>query len=325
LAKSKRNRKCAWIKIRMLYGNFTRRSDFGLRRILQREKDRRRQKKKDADEEGKTMADMYLLVPDKNDETLSKWRWLNVKQIGAKPCPRSGIACSPVPGTNRVLFFGGVQDNELDIADDDSDDDDGKMGNFFNDIFSVNVENERATWTKLELTGKKEAGPKKSRRKDKADQNDDMEDDVDEKDEKIEESEKGVTKVVEEGAFTITSTVGLESEDKNKDDNGALNLESKFSQMNLLKGPSPRFGAHLAFRQGTLYLFGGVVEDANDRQLTHKDLYALDIHKLDEWEVIIESDIKTMEWVDSESSGEDSEDDDDDDSDSEGEGMDTSQ
>ena len=50
-----------------------------------------------------------------------------------------------------------------------------------------------------------------------------------------------------------------------------------------------------------------------------------DIHKLDEWEVIIESDIKTMEWVDSESSGEDSEDDDDDDSDSEGEGMDTSQ
>jgi hypothetical protein len=44
-----------------------------------------------------------------------------------------------------------------------------------------------------------------------------------------------------------------------------------------------------------------------------------DIHKLDEWEVIIESDIKTMEWVDSE-------DDDSDEDDSEDEEeMDTSQ
>ena len=45
--------------------------------------------------------------------------------------------------------------------------------------------------------------------------------------------------------------------------------------MNLLKGPSPRFGAQMAIKQGILYLFGGLVEDSDDRQFTHKDLYAL--------------------------------------------------
>ena len=35
-----------------------------------------------------------------NDETLSKWRWLTVKQIGAKPCARSGISAVAVTGTN---------------------------------------------------------------------------------------------------------------------------------------------------------------------------------------------------------------------------------
>merc|ERR1711934_184603 len=120
---------------------------------------------------------------------------------------------------------------------------------------------------------------------------------------------KVVTKVVEDGAFTITSTIGLETKNSSEDKFEEAKLETKLSQMNLLKGPSPRFGAQMAIKQGILYLFGGLVEDSNDRQFTHKDLYALDFHKLDEWEVIIESDLKTMEWEDSEDSeGENSED-----------------
>ena len=46
-----------------------------------------------------------------------------------------------------------------------------------------------------------------------------------------------------------------------------------------------------------------------------------DFHKLDEWEVIIESDLKTMEWEDSESEEGDSEEEDSADEDE----MDTSQ
>ena len=37
-------------------------------------------------------------------------------------------------------------------------------GNFFNDILAVNVENERATWTKIELTGKKDVTSKKRKK-----------------------------------------------------------------------------------------------------------------------------------------------------------------
>jgi len=267
-------------------------------------------KKGKKEDEGKTMADMYLLVPDKNDETLSKWRWLTVKQIGAKPCARSGISAVAVTGTNRVGFFGGVQDNE-DAESEDSDDEDGTAGNFFNDLLSVNIENERATWTKIELTGKKDGAVKKRKKDGSPNDGDKEEQEVEEDcDEPAkEEVDKVVTKVVEDGAFTITSTVGLETKNSSENKFEEAKLETKLSQMNLLKGPSPRFGAQMAIKQGILYLFGGLVEDSNDRQFTHKDLYALDFHKLDEWEVIIESDLKTMEWEDSEDSeGENSED-----------------
>ena len=40
-------------------------------------------------------------------------------------------------------------------------------------------------------------------------------------------------------------------------------------------GPSPRFGSALTMRQGVIYLFGGIVEDEEDRQLTFKDFYSL--------------------------------------------------
>ena len=56
---------------------------------------------------------------------------------------------------NRVGFFGGVQDNE-DAESVESDDEDGTAGNFFNDILSVNIENERATSTNIELTERTE-------------------------------------------------------------------------------------------------------------------------------------------------------------------------
>ena len=46
----------------------------------------------------------------------------------------------------------------------------------------------------------------------------------------------------------------------------------------------------------------------------------LDIHKLDEWQTLIESDFKSMEWFDSDSSDDEDDDDEDDEDDEE---MDT--
>ena len=240
---------------------------------------------------------------------MSKWRWMPVKQIGARPTARSGISCAGIPNTNKVFFFGGVQDNE-NIDDEDSDSDD-EGGDFFNDLYSVNVENERATWTKIELSGKKDLTRKP---KEKSAE-------VEATEEAIEEMQindkEGVTKVVEEGAFTISSTIGIEAKEKSGEPSKSK-VDKAFEKL-FDKGPSPRFGAQMTIRQGTLYLFGGMVEDSSDRQLTHKDLYSLDIHKLDEWEVIIEDDIKPLEESD-----DDSEDDSEDEDDSEEDGMDTS-
>ena len=58
------------------------------------------------------MSIYFHFLSTESDETLSKWRWHNVKKVGMTPCPRSGISSVGVPGTNKVLFFGGVQDVE---------------------------------------------------------------------------------------------------------------------------------------------------------------------------------------------------------------------
>merc|ERR1711981_899169 len=152
---------------------------------------------------------------------------------------------------------------------------------------------------KLELSGKKD--PTK---KDKLTEENMVEEDqeIDQAVKNLKLKEEGTTKIVEDGAFTISSTVGIET----KNDISDKNIKKSDSKDEILKaGPSPRFGSQLAIDKGNLYLFGGMVEDSNDRQLTRKDFYSIDIHKFDEWEILIESDIKTLKLEDSESSGED--------------------
>lgn len=66
----------------------------------------------------------------------------------------------------------------------------------------------------------------------------------------------------------------------------------------------------VAVKGNTLFLFGGMFEDG-DKQLTLGDFYSLDLKKLEEWRVLVEDDLKCIEWIseesDSESSSEDDE------------------
>ena len=208
-------------------------------------------------EVGKTLDDMFLLVPDKHDETLTKWRWHNVKQTGNRPNPRSGIASAVVPNTCKAFFFGGVNDeaNDSNISDDE-DDDDMKQGNFYSDLYMCAIENEKATWQKVELTGIKEEvlAEKKRRRVNakakRSDAGDNQGDndisngsDTDEDDEsaldveaantierlEIDNEDKTVkeegqvdqsgssVRVVEDGAFTISSTIIHSSSEKGEE------------------------------------------------------------------------------------------------------------
>ena len=91
----------------------------------------------------------------------------------------------------------------MESIDEDSDDEDDEIsGNFFNDLFSVIIENERATWTKVELTGKKDPTKKIKKKIEEIPENDQKVDDTEEAVQNLQL--EGTTKVVEEGAFTIS-------------------------------------------------------------------------------------------------------------------------
>ena len=56
--------------------------------------------------------------------------------------------------------------------------------------------------------------------------------------------------------------------------------------------PHPRMNTLLAVNHGILYMYGGIYE-AGDKQITLPDMHSLDVHKIDEWNTIIESDLDT--------------------------------
>lgn len=53
--------------------------------------------------------------------------------------------------------------------------------------------------------------------------------------------------------------------------------------------PCPRSNAMLAVKHGVLYVYGGMFE-VGDRQFTLNDLYSIDLHKMEEWKVLVEMD-----------------------------------
>jgi len=262
-----------------------------------------KQKVKKEKEKGVTHTDMFLLSQDKHDESGTKWRWQTVKQVGNRPTARTGM-CNAVGRDGKTFIFGGVMDEENEEEDDDDSDDEGD-GNFFNDLYSVTVDGERATWHLIQLTGKKEdSGEKKRRRKEKeGDEDVSVDDDNLDKMEDLVLEETGPTTVtVESGAFTISSTIGGEQEKETSIKGATTNKD--------ITVPSPRFGSGMVFKGTNLYLFGGVFEDG-EKDITLKDFYSLDTRQMDSWNVLIENDVETMEWF-----GDNDEDDEDDDDDS---------
>ena len=217
-----------------------------------------------------------------------------MKQVGQRPSKRTGM-CNAVGKDGKVYLFGGVMD--LESADDEDDEDsDDEDGNFFNELYTVHVEGERATWHLVNLTGKKDPNivEKKTRRRkdnkeggDEAEDNDDMET-VDNDIEEISDLAKTVT--IESGNFTVSSTVGGASDDVK---NGA-GSSGKSEPVKDCFVPCARFNSQMVFKSGVLYLFGGCVE-SGEKDITLKDFYSLDTTKLDSWNTIIEND--QMEWL----------------------------
>ncbi|KAL8195048.1 UNVERIFIED_CONTAM: kelch domain containing 4, partial [Gekko kuhli] len=242
--------------------------------------------KKDVDK-GTLHTDMFLLKAEGSD----KWMWNRLTPSGVKPPPRSGFSVAPGPN-NRSLLFGGVHDEEEEEC---------LEGDFFNDMYFYDLVKNR--WFPGQLKGRKSEKKKKRRGQG-------TEPSPAALPEGCGETPPGPVEIIKEvvaedgTVMTIKETISCpaaerQSSESEGEDGDATGDEASGPQVE----PCPRSNAMLAVKHGVLYVYGGMFE-VGDRQFTLNDLYALDLHKMDEWKVLVEMDPKTQEWLEESESDE---------------------
>lgn len=233
--------------------------------------------KKDVDK-GTQHSDMFLLKSEEGRE--GRWVWTRINPSGTKPTPRSGFSVAMAPNS-QTLLFGGVCDEE---------EEESLEGDFLNDLYFYDATKNR--WFAGQLKGPK-SEKRKRRRGTKA------EPEGANKQECGEASAQAplevVREVITEDGTVVTikqmltapgpSRQPQSDEDDSPEEAGGPLVE-----------PRPRSNAMLAVKHGRLYLYGGMFE-AGDRQVTLSDFYCLDLHKMDQWMVLVEADPDTQEWL----------------------------
>jgi len=269
--------------------------------------------KKDVDK-GISHTDMFNLQVDDKTKP-AKWKWVQIKPSGIQPSVRSGFSIT-VASNNHAYAFGGVQD--------DDPDEENLISVFHNDLYLLELDKGR--WLPVTVHGKDSNEVRKRRRK--AKETGELEE-CDEETEIMETLESTTisddpaeveTTTYEDGVFSVK--IGPQT--SQSVDQSVQSSVEKMST-SIAFQPRPRMNASIAVKHGILYLYGGLFEDG-DRQLTLSDFYALDIHKLDEWQTIVPFSSNALDWVDSEESGsedDESDDDMDENTDSSPEDMDT--
>ncbi|XP_061825877.1 kelch domain-containing protein 4 [Nerophis lumbriciformis] len=250
--------------------------------------------KKDV-EKGTIHSDMFLLKQEGKDGQ-EKWTWSRLNPSGNKPPPRSGFSMAVGPAGRSVLF-GGVCDEE---------EEETLEGDFYNDLYLYDMVKNR--WYPGQCKGNKIE--KKKRRRGKKDEADgEVADQVTE-----ERHFQGPTEVIkeivtEDGTVMTIKEVIPGAQDVEEDENEQEEEEEEEDDtVSVLVEPCPRSSAMATVRQGKLFLYGGMFEVGN-RQFTLNDLYCLDLHKMDHWDVLVEMDPKTQEWLEESASEEDDDDD----------------
>nr|DBA16740.1 TPA: hypothetical protein GDO54_002282 [Pyxicephalus adspersus] len=246
--------------------------------------------KKDVDK-GTVHTDMFLLKMEGAD----KWTWARLNPSGVKPNPRTGFAMA-VGVNNRSILFGGVFDEE---------EEESIEGDFFNDIYFYDQAKNR--WFTGQIKGPK-SERRKRRRGDKNAETDEASNE--EASTKHPEEPVEIVKeiVAEDGTvMTIKQVISNQTGPASDQDDSSEEEEEKEEAAGPQVEPCPRSNTMITVKQGLLYVYGGMFE-VGDRQFTLNDLYCLDLHKMEEWKVLVEMDPKTQEWLDeSDSDGEEEE------------------
>ncbi|PSN46470.1 hypothetical protein C0J52_06872 [Blattella germanica] len=252
--------------------------------------------KRDVDK-GVIHSDMFLLTPEKNDTTGLKWKWVTVKQSGARIPPRCSMTGIAAPG-NKAYSFGGV----FDIVEEEED----LAGTFYNDLYTLDLE--KTIWRTVTLSGKKDNTKQRRRRKKEKNDVSNEGEDSDEATTEMEtldiqentvpaEASASTSVISDDGIFKVTMGPATSSSQQ-------ASAESVGDSQQIFS-PSPRMNCGLAVKHGILYLYGGLVEDG-PKQYTLSDFYSLDLHKLDEWRIIIPNDQESQEWLESGSDSDES-------------------
>ncbi|XP_066413340.1 kelch domain-containing protein 4 isoform X3 [Molothrus aeneus] len=251
--------------------------------------------KKDVDK-GTLHTDMFLLKAEGTGKEEDRWSWSRLSPSGVKPSPRSGFAVAAAPN-NRCLLFGGVQDEE---------EEESIEGDFFNDLYFYDIGKNR--WFPAQLKG-----PKSERRKRRRGRQAEAEAAGGEelqlpppqgpleivKEVVAEDGTVMTIKQVIPGAAEDKDRSGSEEEEDEEEEGGALGQPVE---------PCPRSSAMVAVKHGVLYVYGGMFE-VGDRQVTLSDLHSIDLHRMDQWKVLLEMDPKTQEWLEESESDEEEDDD----------------
>ncbi|XP_021568875.1 kelch domain-containing protein 4 [Carlito syrichta] len=241
--------------------------------------------KKDVDR-GTQHADMFLLKPEDGRE--GKWVWTRMNPSGVKPTPRSGFSVAMAPN-HQALLFGGVCDEE---------EEESLEGDFLNDLYFYDGSKNR--WFAGHLKG-----PKSERRRRRRGKKEEPETAGQQAQGGAPEPQEVVQEVVAEDGTVVTikqvlTTPGPVEQPPSEDEDGAEDASDPVVE------PCPRSNAMLAVKHGVLYVYGGMFE-AGDRQVTLSDLYCLDLHKMEEWKAVVETDPDAQEWLEESDSDEDSE------------------
>ncbi|XP_019749839.1 kelch domain-containing protein 4 [Hippocampus comes] len=243
-------------------------------------------------EKGTIHSDMFLLKQEGKDSQ-EKWTWSRLSPSGNKPPPRSGFSMAVGPA-GRAVLFGGVCDEE---------EEETLEGDFYNDLYLYDAVKNR--WYPTQLRGNKL--DKKKRRRGKKDEAGGEAADK----EQGEDAPTGPTEVIKEivtedgTVMTIKEVIPGAQEAEEAIDEDEEEEEEDADDSALVE-PCPRSSAMATVRQGKLFLYGGMFE-VGSRQFTLNDFYCLDLHKMDQWEVLVEMDPKTQEWLEESESEDDDE------------------
>ncbi|XP_041445064.1 kelch domain containing 4 L homeolog isoform X1 [Xenopus laevis] len=244
--------------------------------------------KKDVDK-GTIHTDMFLLKQEGTD----KWVWTRLNPSGVKPTPRTGFSGTLGPN-NRSVMFGGVFDEE---------EEESIEGDFLNDIYMYDLGKNR--WFAGQIKG-----PKTERKKRRRGNKQSETASPSENGEVGAQNPPGPIEVIKEiiaedgTVMTIKQVISAPSALESEEEDSVEEEEEEGARSPAVE-PCPRSNTMIAVKQGVLYAYGGMFE-VGDRQFTLNDLYSLDLHKMEEWKVLVEIDPKAQEWLD-ESDSEDEE------------------